>query len=176
VLKQGRVNRVFEHTGVPYGPGSEACEEAAKKRKQDTCTMPSAKSAKVSGQEVAPVKTSALSKPMSAALWNTAVAKSTHSKSVPKPAAVPGTAVPPKAAVTSVTKVTAAVTCSGVAVLKISTRMKRPAPPPSASGVPREVPAQPPGPAMIGWLIVRCSILYPRSHPLPHLVRPLVQI
>jgi hypothetical protein len=35
VPNQGRVNRVFECTGVPYGPrlelGSEACEEDAKK-------------------------------------------------------------------------------------------------------------------------------------------------
>jgi hypothetical protein len=36
---QGRVNRVFENAGVPYGPrlelSSEASEEATKKRKQD---------------------------------------------------------------------------------------------------------------------------------------------
>jgi hypothetical protein len=39
VSYMGRVNRVFEHVGVPYGPclkpGSEACEEATKKIKND---------------------------------------------------------------------------------------------------------------------------------------------
>jgi hypothetical protein len=43
----GQVNRVFEQASVPYGPrlepGSQACEEAAKKRKSDAGAGPSKK-------------------------------------------------------------------------------------------------------------------------------------
>jgi hypothetical protein len=59
---RGRVNRVFMEAVVPYEPhlepGSEACEEAAKKRKNDLGTGPSAKCMKVSGRKAMPVKAS----------------------------------------------------------------------------------------------------------------------
>jgi hypothetical protein len=52
VPNRGRVNWVFEHAGVPYGPhlepGSKACDEATKKRNQDASIGPSTKCAKVS--------------------------------------------------------------------------------------------------------------------------------
>jgi hypothetical protein len=54
---QGRVNWGFEFTGVPYEPclepDSEACEEAAKKRKQDIGAGSLAKRMKVSGRKAA---------------------------------------------------------------------------------------------------------------------------
>jgi hypothetical protein len=53
LLNQVRVNWVFEHAGVPYGPrlepGSEASEEVAKKRKQGVGAGSLSKRAKVSG-------------------------------------------------------------------------------------------------------------------------------
>jgi hypothetical protein len=77
VLNRGRVNRVFEHGGVPYGkclePGSEACEAAARKRKQDAGTRPSVKRVKVSGQKMAPAKMPTLSKTVKAAFSKTTV-------------------------------------------------------------------------------------------------------
>jgi hypothetical protein len=54
VPNQGRVNQVFKHGGVPYGPclapGSETSEEATKKGKQDASTISQSKCAKVLGR------------------------------------------------------------------------------------------------------------------------------
>jgi hypothetical protein len=56
----GRVNKVFEQAGLPYGRrlerGSEEYEEATKERKNDAGAEPSRKCAKVSGQKVMLVK------------------------------------------------------------------------------------------------------------------------
>jgi hypothetical protein len=53
VPNNGRVNRVFEQAGVPYGPrlalGSKASKEAMKKRKSDAGAGPMGKRAKASG-------------------------------------------------------------------------------------------------------------------------------
>jgi hypothetical protein len=58
---QVRVNRVFEHTGVPYRPrlelGSEVSEEAARKKKQNAGVGSLTKCAKVSVQKAIPAKT-----------------------------------------------------------------------------------------------------------------------
>jgi hypothetical protein len=59
VPNKGRLNRVFEQGGVPYGPhlepGSEANKEAAKKRRNDVGAGPVGKHAKVSDRKaVAP--------------------------------------------------------------------------------------------------------------------------
>jgi hypothetical protein len=132
VPNQGRVNQVFEHAGVPYGPSlepdSQVCEEAAKKRKQDASTRPSVKREKVSGLKTAPAKTSAMLK--------TVVAKATHSKAVLTAKVVPGASAPPKAvasSVASVSKIAATITFQKARVLKINTGMKRPAAAPSPS-------------------------------------------
>jgi hypothetical protein len=78
----GQVNIVFEQASVPYGPrlepGSEACEEAAKRRKSDTSFRPSRKHAKVSGQKMMPMKVSVAPKGASANPSKTVLAKATH--------------------------------------------------------------------------------------------------
>jgi hypothetical protein len=75
----GRVNRVFEQADVPYGPrlvpGSEACEEATKKRKSDTGARPSEKRVKVSSRKAMPTKASMALNGTSAASSKTIPAK-----------------------------------------------------------------------------------------------------
>jgi hypothetical protein len=60
VPNQGRVNWVFKHAGVPYGPhlalSSKTSEEAAKKRKQDAGARSQSKRVKVLGHRTTSVK------------------------------------------------------------------------------------------------------------------------
>jgi hypothetical protein len=87
----GRLNRVFEHAGMPYGPclelGSEVSKEAAKKRKNDASAGPAGKHAKVSGQMAMALKASAAPRGSGAASLKMALAKTApapHAKSAPK--------------------------------------------------------------------------------------------
>jgi hypothetical protein len=82
------------------------------------------------------------------------VAKPPHSKVVPKVTVVPGTGIPPKAAVTSVafmSNVAMTVTSSGAGALKFSARMKRPAAALSSSvkGKPVRLDAGPPSTSIV---------------------------
>jgi hypothetical protein len=86
----GRLNRVFEQAGVPYGPclelGSEVSKEAAKKRKNDASAGPAGKHAK-SGQMAMALKASAAPRGSGAASLKMALAKTApapHVKSAPK--------------------------------------------------------------------------------------------
>jgi hypothetical protein len=138
----GQVNWVFEQAGISYGPrlepGSEACEEAAEKRKSDTGAGPSGKCAKISGWNVVPAKASVAPKGVSVASSKTVLAKATHASQAPNVGVAPRTSVPlramaPLVTVMSKTTVTVAatVTASMARVLKISTGAKRSAAAPS---------------------------------------------
>jgi hypothetical protein len=157
VPNEGRVNRVFEKAGIPYGPrlepGFEACKEAMKKRKSDVGVGPSGKCTKVSGQKAVPAKMSVAPKGVSVVSLKTVLVKATHAKLVPKANVAPGTSVPsrtvaPSATAASKTPTTVAVTvtASRVVVLKISAGAKRPAVAPSLTvkGKQARVDARPP--------------------------------
>jgi hypothetical protein len=130
------VNKVFEEASVPYEPrlepGSEACEEAAKRRKNDAGTRPSVKHAKMSSWKTMHVKASVAPKGMGAESSKTVLARAP-----PDTHASRGTSVPQKASMSKVaTTVAATVTSSRADVLRISTGVKRPAAalPPRAKG------------------------------------------
>jgi hypothetical protein len=132
----GRVNKVFEEASIPYEPrlepGSEACEEAAKRRKNDAGTRPSVKHAKMSGWKTMHVKASVAPKGMGAESSKTVLARAP-----PDTHASRGTSVPQKASMSKVaTTVAATVTSLRADVLRISTGVKRPAAalPPRAKG------------------------------------------
>jgi hypothetical protein len=121
---QGRVNWVFEHTGVPYGPclapGSETSEEAAKKRKQDAGAESQSKHVRVLGRQTSCVKV--------------ATVKAAQSKSLLGAEAVPNIGVPPKTTAStsaSVSKAVVTVTSPRVRVLKIGAGEERPSAAPS---------------------------------------------
>jgi hypothetical protein len=167
VLNGGWVNRVSEPAGVPYGPrlepGSEACKEAAKKRKSDTGAGTSGKHMKVSGRKGMLAKASVAPKGMDAAPSKTVLAKATYTTQASKAGMVLGTSVPPRVATRSgvaVLKITVTVavmvTMSRAGVLKISTSVKSPAAAlsPAMKGKHAKVDARPP-PA----LVTPCAIL-----------------
>jgi hypothetical protein len=117
---RGRVNHVFEHAGVLYEPrlehGSEASEEATKKRKQDACVGSQAKRMKVSDLKGASAKIM--------------VVKDAQSKLTSGAKVVPGASVLPNAMASSVASmsmvmVAMAVTSPRGGVLKINAGMKR---------------------------------------------------
>jgi hypothetical protein len=116
---QCRVNWVFEHVGVPYGPrlepSFEASEEAAKKRRQDTSVGSLSKRVKVSGRKAAHAKIP--------------VVKAAQSKSASRAKTVPGAGILPKAMVSSaayVSMVATTMTSPRAGVLKICVGMNRP--------------------------------------------------
>jgi hypothetical protein len=87
VPNEGRVNRVFKHAGVPYGPcsepRSEASKEAAKKRRDNADAGPARKHAKVSGWKATTPKALVVAKGTSATSSKMARSKSTPSKAAP---------------------------------------------------------------------------------------------
>jgi hypothetical protein len=172
----GQVNRVFEQAGVPYEPrlepGSEACEQAAKKRKNDVVTGPSVKCAKTSEQKVMPAKASVASKGTGVASSKTVPTKAPPGTQVSK-----GTSIPPKASASKAAMtVVATVTTSRAGMLRFSTSVKRPAValplgakgkqvkvsvrPSPASATPCDAPVQQPVAAKVGtgW-VSYCAIL-----------------
>jgi hypothetical protein len=125
------VNQVFERVGVPYGPrlepGSEASEEAAKKRKQDAGAGYLAKCTKVSGWK---------------AYAKIVVAKAAQSKSTLGAKVMRGADIPPKtmaSSTTSVSKVAATMTSLRTGVLRVNAGTKRPGaiPSPAIKGIKR---------------------------------------
>jgi hypothetical protein len=86
VLNRGRVNWVFEQASVPYGPrsepGSEACKEATRKRRDDASTEPAGKCAKVFDRKAAALKASVVLKSTDATSSKGALSKTVSSKVV----------------------------------------------------------------------------------------------
>jgi hypothetical protein len=84
VHRVGRVNRVFEQTGVSYGPraelGSEASNVAAKRRRDDAGVGLAKKCAKVSGQKVVAPNALVVAKGAGATSSKKALSKTTPSK------------------------------------------------------------------------------------------------
>jgi hypothetical protein len=169
VSNRGWVNRIFEHASVPYGPrlepNSEACEEAAKKRKSDVGVRPFGKCAKVSGRKAMPAKASMAPKGVRTAPSKIVPAKATHTMQALKAGVVPGTSVPPRATAPSgavVSKITvtvaATVTASRDGVLQISTGAKRldAALSSTVKGKHAKVDARPP-PASVTLMLFRCN-------------------
>jgi hypothetical protein len=169
VSNRGWVNRIFEHASVPYGPrlepDSEACEEAAKKRKSDVGVRPFGKCVKVSGQKAMPAKASMAPKGVSTAPSKIVPAKATHTMQALKAGVVTGTSVPPRATAPSgavVSKITvtvaATVTASRDGVLQISTGAKRldAALSSTVKGKHAKVDARPP-PASVTLMLFRCN-------------------
>jgi hypothetical protein len=170
----GRVNKIFEHAGVPYEPhlepGSEACEEAAKKRKNDACAGPSTKCVKVYGQKEMPTKASMAPKSTGATPLKMVPAKAPHGTQMSKGTSVPSkVAAPPKS----------------TDVLRISTGAKRPVAalpprvkgkqvkisvrPSPASTTPHDALVQQPvvvkdGVARVSYCTIRYSVLSAESH------------
>jgi hypothetical protein len=91
----GWVNRVFEQADIPYEPrlepGSEVCEEATNKRKNDAGIGPSVKHTKMSRWKVMPAKAFVAPKGMGVASSKMVLAKAPPGTHVSK-----GTSVPPK--------------------------------------------------------------------------------
>jgi hypothetical protein len=142
VPNEGRMNRVFEKIGVPYGPclvpSSKASKETVKKR-IDAGARPVGKHAKVSGQKVKPPKATMTPKSIEVASSKAALVKATHAKTVPKASVAPRASVPLGARTPSrtvVSKATTTVTTTKGWVLRINTRAKRQsaAPSPAAKG------------------------------------------
>jgi hypothetical protein len=120
VPSMGRLNRVFEQGGVPYGPrlvpGSQASKEATEKRKNDSSVGPARKHVKLSSRKAMAPKVPTAPKGTGAASSKTALAKAAHKKSMPKAGA------PQK---TIVLENTVAVPMPKVGVIRINTGMKR---------------------------------------------------
>jgi hypothetical protein len=98
VPNKGRLNRVFEQAGMPYGPqlepGSEASKEAAIKWRTDASTKQVGKRVKVFGRKAVALKAPTGPKSMGVA---SSKAAPSHSKSMLKTGVVPKASVLSKA-------------------------------------------------------------------------------
>jgi hypothetical protein len=133
VPNRGRLNRVFEQGGVPYGPhlepGFEAIKEATRKRKDDASPGPMGKRVKVSRRKTAP-KAPVTPKSTGVTLLKVASSKAVPSqmKSVSKAGAMPRAIVPLQACVPTKATMLKSMTTPGAPiaeVLKISVGVKR---------------------------------------------------